>query len=994
MYFGRLFLLFSVLTALLYPTEHRAADNCAPSDFSVSLDASNSSYSNSGNIARGGSDTYFVSVAAAGTVTVTVSSRRVLFSYSQNSCPAAGDPPASQSATYSFTGPADFNLRLYRGSRGGGRRGGSYTVNIEYTPLSPIAEYRMDECSWSGAAGEVLDSSGNGLNGTALNGASTIAAKLCMGGSFDGLDDAVRIADSDLLDGTQTLTLMGWMKPRQLYQTNGSNARGFLSKRRSAGADESYGIFFWNDHQMVDDDGDGDPDRARLFIDIDGYNDRFSTDTFVKKDIWTHVAVVFDGNRPRASRVEVYINGQLDKTAAERSNTLPNYRSDLFIGDLHAPSQYKVFNGLIDEVKVFNEALSAEMIQAIYDNESAGKNYDGTQRSCADCSRPPVYKNGTFNAVDYTAVCSAASNWDDNITTKVAGSAYSLSILSKEEATGLPMEANITRVDLYRYSSGDTAACSGAPYSSITLCSGGCGFTDAAGCMRLDVPSSANDRAAKCVEVHIEGKDLNDTASVSLKESNSSDDFAVRPDTILFLQPEADANLTAERSYLFASALKAVLSDGTTAAPDYNTSLTPIGVKYMRNGEQNSSLAGTLSSSPSAFADGSADLNVSFGDVAIVSIRFSDTDWASVDSDDTPPQSRRIYGERNVTFIPKRFDLQFLSAPTMEDNDTANRFTYISNDLNMSAWARSLTVVVTAVGEKSSTMKNFSNPSDRLFADPVDISPLLNLPAKHSAARYTAAPSAQSGVDIGFDSGEAFVNYADVPFNYDRSFDTPLDPFFISGSEANISVTVTDSRYPAVGGSIFSVFDGNATFYYGRLRADDVITTQPSVEKSVEIEVYDSSGSALVSGFRQNSLRWFRNKKHTGPSSGRIAEANVTLGLTLDSGSDTSVSTGYSTFGSGFVVMELNNTSGLRKSRTVHMGVESWLWYAPRGFGLPYSYAPSSDCASHPCFLYSFEVKGSAKGVESGDFNGSDFDTGPIDANATIRRKEGVKLFR
>ncbi len=966
MYFGRLFLLFSVLTALLYPTEHRAADNCAPSDFSVSLDASNSSYSNSGNIARGGSDTYYVSVAAAGTVTVTVSSRSVLFSYSQNSCPAAGDPPASQSATYSFTGPADFNLRLYRGRRGGGRRGGSYTVNIEYTPLSPIAEYRMDECGWSGVPGEVEDSIGGDSNGTVTGGGAdtTDSGMLCRAGIFSG--DAVDIDNLEVstANGEKT-TVMFW-----IYWDGTNSVMPF--------GWDIYDLWFYNGN----------------FGFNTGNGDIYGISSSGLANGWHHVAAVFTNGDVSANRL--YIDGAeqtLTQSLSSPDNSRAVVQSSARIGGWLRDGGYR-FRGNIDELKIYNGEVLGADIKSIYDNESAGKNYDGTQRSCADCSRPPVYKNGTFNAVDYTSVCSAVSNWDDNITTKVAGSAYSLSILSKEEATGLPMEANITRVDLYRYSSGDTAACSGAPYSSITLCSGGCGFTDAAGCMRLDVPSSANDRAAKCVEVHIEGKDLNDTASASLKESNSSDDFAVRPDTILFLQPEADANLTAERSYLFTSALKAVLSDGTTAAPDYNTSLTPIGVKYMRNGEQNSSLAGTLSSSPSAFADGSADLNVSFGDVAIVSIRFNDVGWASVDSDDTPPQSRRIYGERNVTFIPKRFDLQFLSAPTMEDNDTANRFTYISNDLNMSAWARSLTVVVTAVGEKSSTMKNFSNPSDRLFADPVDISPLLNLPAKHSVARYTAAPSAQSGADIGFDSGEAFVNYADVPFNYDRSFDTPLDPFFISGSEANISVTVTDSRYPAVGGSIFSVFDGNATFYYGRLRADDVITTQPSVEKSVEIEVYDSSGSALVSDFRQNSLRWFRNKKHTGPSSGRIAEANVTLGLTLDSGSDTSVSIGYSTFGSGFVVMELNNTSGLRKSRTVHMGVESWLWYAPRGFGLPYSYAPSSDCASHPCFLYSFEVKGSATGVASGDFNGSDFDTGPIDANATIRRKEGVKLFR
>ncbi|BBG64910.1 MSHA biogenesis protein MshQ [Hydrogenimonas sp.] len=999
MFFKRYFIFpLLIFFSLFCPEPASAADNCTPvSDYTVSLDSTNSVYSNSGFLRRRDTDTYYVTTASAGTVTINIvsSADRVRFSYSQTSCPSAGDAPAAVSATYTFQSAADFNIKLYKAGRGGGGRSGNYTIEITFIPLKPIAEYRMDECSWNGTAGEVVDSSGNGLDGTAQNGASTLPGRVCMGGSFDGIDDSVLVPDSSLLDATEAITIMGWIKPEQLYQYNGANARGVLSKRVSDDSGEAYGIFFWNGQQMVDDDGDGDPDRAKLYIDIDGSNDRFSTDSYISKGVWTHFAVVYDGNRTPASRVEVYINGQLDKVGAESSSALPDYASDLYIGDLHAPNQSKVFKGMIDEVKIFNKALSAERVLEIYSNESAGRNFDGTSRTCSDCPQPPLYRNGTFNAVDYTPVCNAVQNWDDNITTKIAGSAYSLSILAKESATGLPMEANITRIDIYSFASGDTSQCSGAPYSVATLCSGGCGFTDAAGCLRADIPASLNGNAVKCAEIHIEGRDINSSASSNSNESNSSDNFAVRPMEILFIQPAADSNLTAERSYFFASGLTAVAADGATPVTDYNTTLTLQGVKYMRSGEANSSLAGTLNSAAPLFADGRADLNMSFSDVAILSMRLNDTSWAAVDGDDTPLSARRVYGERNVTFIPRRFDLQFLSTPVMENNDTSNRFTYLSSDLNMSAWLRSLTVVVTAVGERGGTMRNFSSPMDRLFADRVEITPVLRLPARHSQARYLYAPQPVSGADLGFDSGEAFINYADIPFNYDRSFDTPVDPFSVSGSEGNISVGVADALYPSVTGSLFSVFDGNATFYYGRLRAEDIATTDSSVTNRIGLEVYDGSASSFVSGFRQSSLRWFENAKHIGAASGRIRRADATLGSLLSSPVDSSIVMDYSLFGNGFIVMEINSSSALGRSRTIHLDIDPWLWYVPKGFGAAYSYSADSDCSMHPCFIYRYEVKGEGGGgVQSGDFNGSDFGVETIDLNATFERKQGVKLFR
>ncbi len=608
---------------------------------------------------------------------------------------------------------------------------------------------------------------------------------------------------------------------------------------------------------------------------------------------------------------------------------------------------------------------------------------------------PPNAKEAMFNAVDYAPVCNAVADWERNLTTKTVGSGFDLSILAKVRETGLPMEANITRVDLNFYASGDTSVCSPLPYATLNLCSNGCGVTDISGCMKLAVPASLNRRAARCVQVHIEGRDINASASIDANSSDSSDNFSIRPDAIRFLNPAADANLTAEYDYFYAGGVAALYADGTSAVTDYNTTLLPGGIKRMRNGEANASLAGSLNASPTVFANGSGDLNLSFSDVANLTLFFEDTAWTAVDSDDTPLNQRRIYGERNVTFIPSRFEVQFFSTPYIEDNDSVQRFTYLSNDLNMSAWARNLTVVVTAKGEKGGTLQNFSDPMSRLFADPVDISPLLSLPPKHSAARSLGEPQPSSGADINFSLGQAFVNYTDVPFNYDRSYNTPINPFLLLGSEGNVSVSVTDSTYPAVTGSVFSPFDGNATFYYGRLRAEDIATTHSSTENVAEIEVYDDGASALVSGYVQNSLRWFRNAKHTSGSPGGIKEANVTTGVSLSGAQDRTVSVKVDRYGSGTAVMDINSSEALSKSRTIHLNIDRWLWYVPGGFGGSYDYGASSDCSRHPCFQYTYEVKGGTSGgVLSGDFNGSDFDTETIETNATYKRKEGVKLFR
>jgi serine/threonine protein kinase len=81
---------------------------------------------------------------------------------------------------------------------------------------------------------------------------------------------------------------------------------------------------------------------------------------------WTHVALTYDG-----SLMKIYANGKLvgqeSKTGKIDGNNVP-----FNIGGRAVDNGTGRFNGLIDEVQVFNRALSQAELQSIYDSGGAG----------------------------------------------------------------------------------------------------------------------------------------------------------------------------------------------------------------------------------------------------------------------------------------------------------------------------------------------------------------------------------------------------------------------------------------------------------------------------------------------------------------------------------------------------------------------------------------------------------------------------------------------
>jgi len=80
----------------------------------------------------------------------------------------------------------------------------------------------------------------------------------------------------------------------------------------------------------------------------------------VPENAWTHVASTYNG-----TRLAIYVNGQLAKTAKAPGGACVN-KNPLTVGAKHVPSNdvtANFVNGMMDDVRVFNNALTAAQIQ-------------------------------------------------------------------------------------------------------------------------------------------------------------------------------------------------------------------------------------------------------------------------------------------------------------------------------------------------------------------------------------------------------------------------------------------------------------------------------------------------------------------------------------------------------------------------------------------------------------------------------------------------------
>ena len=158
---------------------------------------------------------------------------------------------------------------------------------------------------------------------------------------FDGINDYIRIQDSDIFDSLG-YTITAW-----IYARKDLNSQQYFVSKNLKGGTNSIGLYaVWN----------------RIF-NCGSYYPNSDCILGGQENRWMHLAV----SRSEKGVVNFYLNGE----HVGQDNTYPNSANDrdLIIGALNADAPASFFDGIIDDVRIYNKALSADRIASFVESE-------------------------------------------------------------------------------------------------------------------------------------------------------------------------------------------------------------------------------------------------------------------------------------------------------------------------------------------------------------------------------------------------------------------------------------------------------------------------------------------------------------------------------------------------------------------------------------------------------------------------------------------------
>lgn len=223
-------------------------------------------------------------------------------------------------------------------------------------PWSMVGWWPLDETSGTTAADVAANNDGIHTNGP-VPAAGWVAGAL----SFDGVDDFVSVPDNSLLDiGTKGLTIDAWV-----FADKDTLIKPIVDKMDLAtGAGYSLSLVAGNAMTFAWGDASG-------FTFTHSSSGTPIGNPAVPVGVWTHVAVTLERGDPAGGRF--YINGALVNT----------FNGALKPGSFASAAPLRIgaggifnngfFDGLIDELEVFERALDGSEIQALFEAGHAGK---------------------------------------------------------------------------------------------------------------------------------------------------------------------------------------------------------------------------------------------------------------------------------------------------------------------------------------------------------------------------------------------------------------------------------------------------------------------------------------------------------------------------------------------------------------------------------------------------------------------------------------------
>ena len=221
----------------------------------------------------------------------------------------------------------------------------SFGPDTSYLSNGLVGYWKMEEAGDATRA----DSSGNGntLTESTADTVAQAAGKFGYAGDFELADtEYMTAADSTSLSVTGSLTLAAWINP----ETVSVGTYNILAKWD--GSNESYRLM-------------QNADEIRIELDASG-NYVETSSSNLAAGTWYHVVGVFDATSATA---KVFING-LEATSST-TGTIPSSTGD-DVGVFHLGAEDSTggatgyYDGIIDEARVYNRALSPAEVQKLY----------------------------------------------------------------------------------------------------------------------------------------------------------------------------------------------------------------------------------------------------------------------------------------------------------------------------------------------------------------------------------------------------------------------------------------------------------------------------------------------------------------------------------------------------------------------------------------------------------------------------------------------------
>lgn len=202
---------------------------------------------------------------------------------------------------------------------------------------SLVGYWNFDEDS----GGVASDLSGNGNDGT-IHGAKLVDGKHGKALSINGVDDYVEVSDSASFDLGDAMTLITWINPDKVTSYDRIIAKPHTT---FASPYNMYSLIFDN------------AGHARFEGCIGGHKTEINGVSKIQLNEWTHIAATYD-----SLQLKLYVNGNLestkDLTGGIYTNDMPIYIGcNIFYSGEN-------FNGIIDEVRIYNYALTEDEIKS------------------------------------------------------------------------------------------------------------------------------------------------------------------------------------------------------------------------------------------------------------------------------------------------------------------------------------------------------------------------------------------------------------------------------------------------------------------------------------------------------------------------------------------------------------------------------------------------------------------------------------------------------